>query len=364
MKCYFVSDDFSSRSGIGNYALKVYNGLTDRCETDKIHLDSQKMEIRVDDTTFARKTVGTFGHPVPFGLRCRNALPDDGDVYHISHPGISFLNSRPKVITVHDLVKFLYPRRPLTEYFTRKLFYAPVRQADHVIVDSVSTKNDLEEVLGINENVTVVYPGVDDAYEPKSIDPTALRQRYEIPPSENTLLYVGSEEPRKNFIHLIKLVARLESDLESVQLIKIGGPSKFGSRNKSLKAAKQHNVENKITFLDEVPENDLPAMYSMADLFLFPSLYEGFGFPPLEAMACGTPVITSNRASLPEVVGDAGVLLDPNDLETWYTESKELLTNRERYELNRSEGLARAEGFDWARTAEQIYGVYNQLCGF
>jgi len=360
MKGYFISDDFSKCSGIGNYSTRLYEKMSEEHNIKKIVLDSSAGKLRVGGQTVDESNFATFRHPVLFGLRCRNELPDDGDVFHISHPGISFLNCEPKVVTVHDLIKYLYPRRPFTEYFTRELFYRPVRNAEHVITCSESTREDLEELLNVSGEIDVVYPGVDDIYEPQDIDVQAHRQKFGIPPNSNILLFVGTEEPRKNFDTVLQVTARLRDALDSVHLIKVGGSSKFGSRETSIEAARELGIRDNVTFLQDVPEAEMPDVYRMSDILLLPSSYEGFGFPPLEAMACGTPVITSGRASLPEVVGNAGIQLSPTAIDQWEEEAKGLLTDAERYKSYCTQGLARAERFDWGTAAEKVYDIYKK----
>jgi len=226
------------------------------------------------------------------------------------------------VLTVHDLSFLRVPEcftGALRRYLER-VVPRSVRRADHVIADSHSTKRDLVELLGTPAGkVTVIHSGVEPRFRP-IIDRAALgpvRQRYDLP--ERFIISVGTLQPRKNFATLVEAFARLKSETgnwkpgaRSLKLVIAGGRGwlyeEIFARVEAL------GLQGDVLFPGFVADEDLPALYNLAEAFVLPSLYEGFGLPPLEAMACGTPVVTSNVSSLPEVVGDAGLMVEPGEL--------------------------------------------------
>jgi glycosyltransferase involved in cell wall biosynthesis len=207
----------------------------------------------------------------------------------------------------------------------------------HVIADSKSTKNDLMKIYNLSESrITVIYPGISDLYKvqsKKEID--RVKKKYNLP--DKYLLSLGTQEPRKNIQRLVE--AAEGTDLP---LIIVG----------------KHGWGQKTSSLGYVPESDLPGLYAGASVFVYPSLYEGFGFPVLEAMACGTPVVTSNVSSLPEVGGTAAVLVDPENIHSIRVGIKQALSE----EKSRSQaGLRQAKKFNWSQAAQQVLEVYEKI---
>jgi glycosyltransferase involved in cell wall biosynthesis len=187
----------------------------------------------------------------------------------------------------------------------------------------------------------------------------AVRSRYRLP--EGYVLFVGSVERRKNLRGLLQAYARLLETDVACPLVIVGtrrrGAGEIGRTLQEL------HLEESVIFTGYVPDADLPAIYTGADLFVFPSLYEGFGLPPLEAMACGTPVVCSNAASLPEVVGDAAIMVDPYDVEGLAEAMLRVLTDADLREHLRRKGLERARQFTWERTARETVAVYREVLG-
>jgi glycosyltransferase involved in cell wall biosynthesis len=273
----------------------------------------------------------------------------------------------PTVVTVHDVIQFVLP-----EYAWRKisrlyfgLVSAGARRADAVITVSECSKRDIEKLLGLApERIHVIGNAVDASLFPVR-DPWLLanvRERYGIGP--RFVLYFGGFDLRKNVPRLIEAYARVPERLRrEYQLVIAGRYQHLGHPlyPDPRVTVQSLGLEGNVVFTGQIREQDKGPLYSAATLFAFPSLYEGFGMTPLEAMACGTPVVTSNRSALPEVVGDAGVLVDPYDTDAIAQALAEVLENTGlREELSRR-GLERARRFTWPQVAEQTVRVYKEI---
>jgi len=271
------------------------------------------------------------------------------------------LSPCPAVVTVYDLSFLLYP-----ESFKRfKRFYLgtftrlSARKARRIITISESTKRDVVRLLGVSpEKVEVVYCGIDDAFHPLAEDQAAaLRSKRGLP--ERFVLFVGTIEPRKNIGRLIEAYARLRSASSRGVKLVIGG-AKGWLYEDVFARVEELGLEGQVMFPGYIPASELPLWYNAAELFVYPSLYEGFGLPPLEAMACGTPVITANTSSLPEVVGEAGLTVDPLDVEGLAEAMRRVLGNEALQQEMRERGLQRAKGFSWMKTAQETMQVYKR----
>ncbi len=271
----------------------------------------------------------------------------------------------PFIITVMDLIRYLdlkgygtFVHRPNSrDRFYLNLDYKGIKKAARIIAISQATKNDLIHYLNIpEERISVVYLGVD----PKVFCPVPHRL-YNHP----YVLFVGSEQPRKNLVQLLKAFSWLkkETRFKDLKLVKVGeaGGEEADFRKQTMKVINSLNLNQEVIIVDRVPESELPVYYSGAAVFVLPSLYEGFGLPPLEAMACGCPVITSNATSLPEVVGDAGIMVDPYDTDNLAKAMRQVLTNDElRADMVRK-GLEQSKQFSWEKAAEQTQEIYNKV---
>ncbi|GAH85531.1 unnamed protein product, partial [marine sediment metagenome] len=179
------------------------------------------------------------------------------------------------------------------------------------------------------------------------------------------ILFVGSEHPRKNFAGLLEAFSRLKGEprFKELKLVKVGkaGGQEADFRGQTMEVVSALGLVGEVIFTDFVPEADLPVYYSGAEVFVLPSVYEGFGFPPLEAMACGCPVVTSNTSSLPEVVGEAGIMVNPLDTDSLAEAMRQVLTDDKlRKEMVRK-GLEQANKFSWEKVARETLEVYNQV---
>ncbi len=278
----------------------------------------------------------------------------------------------PTVVTVHDIVPHLVRhdreqstfRHPIDHYFDN-LAMKGLLQADVIIAISQFTRNTIIEALSCpEEKIRVIFYGLDHkVFKPVEVTDT-FRARYHLPAENRYLVYVGAESPRKNLPTLLKVFSKLVAKYPELRLIKVGTPEYLQQYNELQILIQELDLENFVIFVDHPPEEDLVAFYNLADIFVFPSMYEGFGMPPLEAMACGTPVVCSNAASLPEVVGDAAVTLDPSDTQAWVAAIEQVLNDTALQSDLRERGLKRARQFTWERTAQKTLEVYQELFPF
>ena len=281
------------------------------------------------------------------------------DVFHSPDFALAPVLRARTLVTVHDLSFRRVPecfKSALLSYLNR-VVPRSVARADIVLADSESTRNDAIELLRLApERVFVVYAGVDSRFR-RVTDQGLLedvRSRYSLP--GRFVLSVGTLQPRKNYVRLIEAFSRL-SDVEDVSLVISG--ARGWLYEEIFRRVEELGLSSRVLFPGYVAEADLPALYSLSEVFAFPSLYEGFGLPPLEAMACGTPVVVSRASSLPEVVGNAGCLVDPLSVEEIAGTLHALLDSPARRADLAEQGVAQAARFTWSEAARVLLGLYR-----
>lgn len=268
----------------------------------------------------------------------------------------------PTLLTVHDLSFVHYAAtfpEALVRYLNRVVPWS-VARATHVLADSASTKRDLLALWRVpDEKVTVLISGVHPRFAPVTDTAvlTAVRAKY-VPGDRPFVLAVGTVQPRKNYQMLIQAFAPVAAR-HPHQLIIAGGRGWLV--DEMLAEIGRQGLEGRVHFIGFVDDADLPALYSAADLFLFPSLYEGFGLPILEAMGCATAVIASDASSLPEVAGDAAVLLPPDDRVGWTAALDRLLADDAARRRLAEAGRRHSRAFSWQTAAQQLLTIYHQL---
>jgi len=282
------------------------------------------------------------------------------DVLFVPAHVLPIVHPPRSVVTVHDLGYLYFPRthRVLDRLYLDLSTRHNARAAAHIIADSQATKRDLMERYGVDPaKIAVVYPGCDvAAFHPLDAGAVeSVKARYGI--AGDYILFVGTIQPRKNLVRLIEAYRKLEAG--SWKLVIAG--KKGWLYEAVFRRVRELGLEGQVVFTGYVAEEDLPALFSGARLFVFPSLYEGFGLPVLEAMACGTPVVCSNASSLPEVAGDAALLFDPLDVEGMAAAMDRVL----RDEALRAElierGLKRARRFSWEKCARETLAVLGKV---
>lgn len=291
------------------------------------------------------------------------------DVYH--NPlvlGTAWRYPCKSVVTVHDLITLIFPELYLGGGRWMRRVHAHAARASHLITVSESSKRDIVERMGVAaERIAVTYEAADELFVSEHSDDAKrrVRARFGLREDRRFLLYTAgmtAADPRKNVREFLGVFARLVAGgFDDVDLVIAG---KKGPATPPIVAeAERLGLGERVRFTDFVPTEDLPVLYHLAAAFIFPSRYEGFGLPVVEAMASGTPVVSSDRTSLPEVAGDAAVLVDPDDLDGWFEATRRILTDPVHAAELRRKGLARAAGFSWERLARETLAVYERVAG-
>jgi len=266
------------------------------------------------------------------------------------------------VLIINDLIPLLVPEEI---NFIKRLYFKilckkSANRADRIITISKKTKEDLIKFFKISsEKIEVIHLGVEERYKQMKEIPEEIKKKYFLP--EKFILYVGNLNLHKNVDNLIKAYANLQTDLKNKYKLVLG-TSKEGENYLRIKnLIEKHKLKDNIIITGFIEEKDLPLVYNLSSLFVFPSLYEGFGLPVLEAMACGVPVISSNRGAIPEVIGDAGILINPESIEEISSSIIKVLENEELRKIMIEKGLERAKNFTIKKMAESFLKVLCNL---
>jgi glycosyltransferase involved in cell wall biosynthesis len=358
------------RTGVGYYTEHLLQHLAREVEAtgDEIVVVSNKPidtqqplppHVRVHD-----------GHrfPVRLGwmqLRARRALDAvRPDVAHFTNGMMPVGSPVSTIVTVHDMSLRLYPQcHPLRRLLlNRPLMHVAIRQATSIVTVSESARRDLLRLHGIAaDRVSVVHEAASPAFHPITDQSTLdrVRARYRLP--ARFVLYVGTIEPRKNLSRLVEAFAQARRRGIPHHLVCVG-PYGWSSRDLTGRIERL-GMTDAVHFTGYAPFDDLPAIYNLGELFVFPSMYEGFGLPVVEAMASGTPVITSNTSSLDEIAGDAACTVDPTSIDAIADALVGVATDDAwRRELS-ARGLRRAAAFSWTQTAKEMLAVYHRAAG-
>lgn len=267
------------------------------------------------------------------------------------------------VVTVHDLNFEVSPEtiHPVRRAYLRRITRWSVRRARRVIAISQSTASDIRHLYGVSEEKLAVIPyGLDAIFTPdnaRALEPV-VRQRYSLP--DRFLLFVGTLEPRKNLPRLLEAYALARRHTDLPPLVLAGAPG--WQHQRILTQARGLGIEEQVVFAGYISREHLPGVYAAASALLYPSLYEGFGLPPLEAMGCGTPVLASSTSAMPEVVGDGGVLVDPRDVQQIADGILRIARDEQLRRQVIGQGLERAKRFRWDEAARCTLEVLKEVC--
>jgi glycosyltransferase involved in cell wall biosynthesis len=356
---------YYSQAGIGQYIVHLVDGLAKvDTQSEYVLLQSRKDDtIILEQPNFRRTSLWTPSH---------HRLERYALNVELMRLGLDVLHSpdfipphRPtckSVITVHDLAFLLYPHF-LTKESARYYGHIDeaVRWTDHIIAVSKSTRRDTVEHLGVAEDkITVVYEAANPIFRP--IDRAHAQQQVhdQYGVDGPFILFVSTIEPRKNVPTLVRALWQLmECYKEDMHLVLAGG--KGWLFEDAFAIVEELQMDDRVHFVGRVSSEDLLYLYNAAEMLAHPAFYEGFGLPPLEAMACGLPVIVSNVASLPEVVGDAGILIDPHDVDELTVAMWRVLNDGDLNREMREKGLRQAGRFSWERAARETLEIYRQV---
>lgn len=354
--------------GIGTYIRNLLRQLARMDATTEYVLF-----CRPDDVP-AGRAFGTNFRPVaeaarPYSAAEQVRIPLDVrrerlDLFHSPHYILPPLTPGRLVVTIHDCIHLMFPQylpNRLAYTYARLSMWAAVRRSDRILTVSESSKRDILRFFDVApDKITVIHNAIDDhfAVPPTEDQVVRVRERYQL--DEQFVLYVGNVKPHKNLERLIDAFSRVrKSGFDHVKLLIIGDEI---SKHQALRRAVHRLMLHKyVRFLGFVPDETLAVLYRLAAVFVFPSLYEGFGLPPLEAMASGAPVVTSNVSSLPEVVGDAAVLVDPYDAQAIANGIASVLGDAALREQLRAKGFERAHRFSWEASVTRVREIYQQV---
>ncbi|MFA5128145.1 MAG: glycosyltransferase family 1 protein [Patescibacteria group bacterium] len=377
------------RTGVGEYTYELLNAIFNLDKNNQYFLfynSSRDVSANIPKWDFPNVKIidshipnkffnfglGVFKYP-----KLDKVFPEKIDLWFSPNLNFTALSREIKyILTIHDISFDLFPK-----FSTRKQFFwhkaiRPKNQCERanvIITPSENTKRDIVNYYKISpEKIKVIYPGVGICHPREGGDPgrcdwipdqvgndtpkrnTDIKQKYNLP--EKFILFLGTIEPRKNIIGLIEAFETYRAKNQSVEHLVIAGAP--GWKNEEIYArAKNSNLADKIHFINFVAPEDKDALYASADLFVYPSLYEGFGFPVLEAMSLGTPVITSNRSSLPEVTGSAAYLIDPTRPEQLALAMNELLNNKNLRDWHIQKGLEQVKKYSWDKAGREWLNI-------
>ncbi|RJQ33529.1 MAG: glycosyltransferase family 1 protein [Actinobacteria bacterium] len=361
-----ASGALGNRTGVGNYIYNLVNNLCDIGQENQYQLYFNYVRPKENPFIGFNQVKNRF--PVKFSRYLNKFFPIEictgkVDIFHGPNYFVPQKTKAKRVVTIHDLGFILYPDAMLgndASYYLKKVPKL-IEESDHVITISKSTKKDLIEQLGVaKEKISVTHMAAGEDFKPID-DKRRLKttlNKYQLP--DKYLLAVATLEPRKNISTLVKALSVLKKSKKLTQKLVVVGGSGWKSDSLS-KEIKEYGLEDEIIFPGFIGQEDLPFIYNACSLFLFPSIYEGFGIPLLEALSCGKPCISSNTSSMPEVAGDAAILIDPLDANSWADNIVDLLENPAKEEDLSKKALIQTQKFSWQKTAKQTLLVYKQL---
>jgi glycosyltransferase involved in cell wall biosynthesis len=370
MVCIDLSAAAQERAGLGRYAASLAQALLALGvpltafinDTGGSRLEPPLSSLPTRSVHMARKPWRLRAAATYFGGPSLDSVFEGVEVYHATEHLLPRLKRVASVFTVHDLAYLRYPQYHLLQNRLFLAYMMPrfLAQADHIITISESTRRDVLKYYRLDPaKIDVIPEGVEPRFTPAvgAEQVNAVRKAYDLP--ARFILFVGTIEPRKNLMTLLEAFAAVRVKHPQVGLVIAGGKGwlyqSFFDRLSAL------GLQDVVKLTGFVADEQLPALLNAAEVFAFPSHFEGFGLPPLEAMACGVPVVCSNASSLPEVVGEAGLLVAPDDLHAWVEALDRLLSDPALRQDLSGQGLARARQFTWEAAARQTLAVYERV---
>ena len=354
---------FNNSSGLGNYSrdlvriLATYFPDNEYVLFNKTQSEKGKEILELTDVSFQETSKGNFGRQFKMGKDAQNL---NCDIFHgLSGELPLKWNDLPikKIVTIHDLIFLRFPQ--YYSFFDRKIhfwkFKKAAEQADLIIAISEQTKQDIMQFLKVpEEKVTVIYQGCHNAFkENQSVEfLKSIKEKYKLP--ERFILNVGSIEERKNLLNIVKAINGTE-----IPLVVVGKKTKYFV--KVQKYLKKNKIENQVQFLENVSMEELAAIYKLADIFVYPSFFEGFGIPVIEALFSKTPVITSNLSCLPEAGGTDSVYIDPDNLEDLKAKILFLWENESERKRRAEKGFDFVQKFNDDNIAINLMNAYRSI---
>lgn len=360
-------------SGLSRYAMTLLNEINRRKDVNIDLLTTQVPSLAIFLNAATQKfgfDISTFLMTYPITWENLSNI----DVIHLTqHSHSTLLFNKPKiptVVTVHDIIHFINRKNPEMNIYRNNvqkwvdtIAIQMLKRADAIITVSKYTAETLVDHAGINpQKIHPIYSGIDhDHFKELSISDDFFA-KYKLSMNTPYILHISTEEKRKNLKTLIKAFYVLKQRYPELRLLKIGKPLYPLARKELMNLISELNLEPSVIFVDHVPEEDLPFFYNVALAMAFPSIAEGFGFPVLESMACGTPVVCSDSTSLPEVAGNAALMHKWDDVDLLIDQLDRLLTSPSLRDKQRELGLIQAAKFTWEDTTSKTTELYRKLC--
>lgn len=354
-------------TGIGTYVENLIKNLIliDKLNKYVLYWSGENYEKFKNNNTIIRMASKRYHRFFQEYFFPKDIKKDSIDIYHVSQNGIGLSQNIDclKIVTIHDLIPYIMPETVGKGYLLKFLRDMPqiISEADAIITVSEYSKKDILKFFPINPDKVFVTPlAADKIYKPlnKNDCRKYIAKKYNI--NSPFILYLGGFSPRKNVSSLIKAYKKVSEDIKKDIKLVICGSKKDDIENLINMNLNSKTSEN-IIFTDFIPNEDLPIFYNSCEVFVYPSLYEGFGLPPLEAMSCGTPVITSNTTSIPEVTDNAALLIDPLNVDMLSEKLYQVLTSDFIRKDLSNKGLNRSLEFSWIKTAENTLEVYEKI---
>jgi glycosyltransferase involved in cell wall biosynthesis len=275
---------------------------------------------------------------------------------------LNLFTFKKSVVLCFDIIPYIFNYASKASRIKARFSYKGMCKADHITAISQFTKDEIIKHLKYPaEKITVAYIGVDhDKYKPIK-DTQKIKEKYKLNANKQYLFYIGNEEPRMNIETILLAIKELKVKYPNIHFLKVGSPNFPRMREKLQKQIRELGIQDNVSFLGYVPEKDLPLLYNAADINVYMCEYAGFGLPPLEGMACGTPTITTNKSSLTEVAGNGAITLEPKDYKALAQAIEKILEYKEFREDLIQKGIDQAKKFTWVNFVNKHIEVYNKL---
>ena len=334
------------------------------CLNDRVDFEIKSLyPLKGDGYSTIRHLANHFFHPFKFRKDFK-----ENRVKHIMFGEeafmLNFLSGKKTVVSCLDVIPLVMPKETSGKFrMFLKWAYRGMKKADYILANSEYTKNDIAEHLKIDkEKIFVAYPPVQEKFKITDSVPQSFYTAHGFPKGKQYLLFVGAlDARRKNLETALEAFKKVYFDNHDIHLLLVGYTSLKGNLNGILKKIDRLGLAGRVHVFTNVSDEELVSFYNLAKIFIFPSLYEGFGLPPLEAMACGTPVISSNASSLSEALGDAALFVDPMDSDGFAKAILKLLSDETLYDKMVARGLKQAEQYTWDRYCDDTYKVYKKI---
>ncbi|WP_461207377.1 glycosyltransferase family 4 protein [Clostridium sp. DL1XJH146] len=359
-------------TGIGTYTYQLiyslikkyynnhYNIYAPSQSKENIHINNKNSNINFSNNNYSGYFWDDISTPPKY-------LDDKADIYHIPHNGIGMPSNKlnPIIITLHDIIPYKMPETVSDSYL--KIFHkyidTIIDNADGIITVSQYSKNDIATQFNYpKEKIFVTHLSNEEIYYPidSNLCKNFIHRKYKI--NDDFILYVGGFSPRKNITGLIEAFSNYINLSKDKNLKLVIAGKKGLSYSTYKKRVEDLKIENKVIFTGYIPVNHMPIFYNACEIFVYPSFYEGFGLPPIEAMACGTPVIASSLTSIPEIIEDAAYYINPNAIEEITNSLTEVLNNQDLKQELIKKGLKKSSEYSWDKTAKETLTAYKAVC--